>query len=97
MILAENLFEKATDSTLYIHFTQNKLILAEILFEKATDSTLYIHFTQNKLILAEILFEKATDSTLYIHFTINFGESYLVPRQRRLTLESRTSYLANDD
>ena len=24
-------------------------------------------------------------------------ESYLVPRQRRLTLESRTSYLANDD
>ena len=30
-------------------------------------------------------------------FTINFGELYLVPRQRRLTLESRTSFLANDD
>ena len=28
---------------------------------------------------------------------INFGESYLVPSQRRLTLESRTSSLANDD
>ena len=40
------------------------------------------------------------DSLLFhfhFHFTINLGESYLVPRQRRLTWESRTSYLANDD
>merc|ERR1712155_153722 len=32
-----------------------------------------------------------------LSLTINLEESYLVPRQRRLTWRSRTSYLANDE
>merc|ERR1712030_269262 len=33
----------------------------------------------------------------FFTFTINLEESYLVPRYRRLTWRSRTSYLAIDD
>ena len=64
---------KVTDSTLYIHYAQNKLICMGILLGKDTDSTIYNYYAQNKLIYMGILLGKVTDSRVYIHFPINFA------------------------
>merc|ERR1712155_123125 len=73
----------------------NKLFYRENPLEKATYTGHELHKKKTSYFTGKFLWKRRR--TLDTNCTINLEESYLVPRYRRLTWRSRTSYLAIDD
>ena len=71
--------------------------IREFLCTFSSCSVLGIYMIYNILSFRKKRTKNGSLFTSLTSLTIKFGESYLVPPQRRLTLGSRTSYLANDD